>query len=228
MSNPTTCLGPAPQTKLFTSRSTRVPPDRKHILTAAGCTLLLLTACGEGLSERPTCEYTSGNLLSDPEFSTLMQPMNARAWSYSQHAGDKSFEYSASDGILTFERVGGESWGLLAQRVDPGELGGRRVEYSAELKLDLKEPADTHGFGYGGGLSLLAKVYNRVALTSSLDHEPPMGVHDWRPVRVVVDLPVGADYLRVGFLNQAGGKYAVRNPSLRTVTEACEPTVTAE
>ena len=214
--------------KRFTSPNISISPDRNRALKATACMLLLLTACGEGAGERPTCEYTSDNLLSDTEFSTLMQPMNSRAWSYSQHAGDRSFEYSATDGILTFERVGSESWGLLAQRVDPADLGGKRVEYSAELKLDLKEPADTHGFGYGGGLSLLAKVYNRVALTSSLDHEPHMGVHDWKAVRIVAELPEDTDYLRVGFLHQAGGKYAVKNPSLRTVVGACEPTVTAE
>ena len=197
-------------------------------LTAATFSALILTACGQGGGDGTKCEYTSGNLLDDPGFSTVEEPQRSRAWHYSQHAGDKAFEYGASDGILTFEKVGSESWGLLTQRVETEELKGKRVEYSAELKLDLTDPTDTHGFGYGGGLSLLARENNRVLLHSSLDHEPHMGVHDWQAVRIIAEVPEGTNYLRVGFLHQAGGKYQVRNPALRTVADGCEPTVTAE
>ena len=202
--------------------------DTKLALTAIAVKALLLTACGQGVNDGTTCEYASGNLLEDPGFSTLMEPMRSRAWHYSQHAGDKSFEYAASDGILTFEKVGSESWGLLAQPVDTKKFEGRRVEYSAELKLDLSEPVDTHGFGYGGGLSLLARANNRVVLQSSLDHEPHMGVHDWQGVRIVADLPKGITYLRIGLLHQADGIYQARNPALRIVAGGCEPTVTVK
>jgi len=197
-------------------------------IAAATLTALLLTACGRGSDNRTSCDYTSGNLLADPGFSTLGEPHRSRAWHYSQHAGDKAFEYSASDGILTFERVGSESWGLLTQRVETDEIEGKRVEYSAELKLDLSVPTDTHGFGYGGGLSLLARANNRVLLDSSLDHEPHMGVHDWQAVSIITEVPKGTNFLRVGFLHQAGGKYQARNPALRTVGDGCDPTVTDE
>lgn len=202
-----------------------MPADNTLKLIAAGLMALLLAACGQQGSGEGGCEYAGGNLLDDPEFLTLMEPMRSRAWHYSQHAGEKSFDYSAGSGVLTFERVGSESWGLLAQRVEPGGLQGKRVEFSAELKLDLKVPDDTHGFGYGGGLSLLAKQNNRVVVTSSLEHEPHMGVHDWQAVRIVADLPEGISYLRVGFLHQAGGTFQVRNPALRAVAEGCELTV---
>ena len=99
------------------------------------------------------------------------------------------------------------------------------MAFSAELKLDLKVPDDRHGFGYGGGLSLLAKKNNRVVLSSSLEHEPHMGVHDWQSVRIVADLPEGISYLRVGFLHQAGGSFQVRNPALYAVAGGCETTV---
>jgi hypothetical protein len=197
-------------------------------ITAVAFKALLLTACGQGVNDGTTCEYASENLLEDPGFSTLMEPMRSRGWHYSQHAGENSFEYRATDGILTFEKVGSESWGLLAQRIDSNDLQGRRVEYSAELKLELSDPVDTHGFGYGGGLSLLAKANNRVVLQSSLDHEPHMGVHDWQAVRIIADLPEDIGYLRVGLLHQAAGIYQARNPALRIVAGGCEPTVTAE
>jgi hypothetical protein len=202
--------------------------DTKFGLTAVAVTALLLTACGQGVNDETTCDYASENLLEDPGFSTLMEPIRSRSWHYSQHAGDKSFAYAASDGILTFEKVGSESWGLLAQPIDTKNLEGRRVEYTAELKLDLSDPVDTHGFGYGGGLSLLARANNRVVLHSSLDHEPHMGVHDWQAVRIVADLPEGISYLRIGLLHQAGGMYQARNPALRIVAGGCEPTLTAE
>ena len=202
-----------------------MPTDNTLYFTAAVLMALLLAACGKLDSGKGDCEYAGGNLLDDPEFLTLMEPMRSRGWHYSQHAGDESFQYSAGNGVLFFERVGSESWGLLAQRVEHGELEGKRVAFSAELKLDLKVPDDRHGFGYGGGLSLLAKKNNRVVLSSSLEHEPHMGVHDWQSVRIVADLPEGISYLRVGFLHQAGGSFQVRNPALYAVAGGCETTV---
>ena len=187
---------------------------------------LLLTACGSGGNDAQNCEYASGNLLQDSTFSTLDKPKREQAWRYSQHAGEKSFIYSAQNGILRFEKTGDEPWALLTQNADTESTKGQRIEYSAELKLDLKDPRTTHGFGYGAGLSLMAKKNNRVILSSSLDHEPHMGIHGWHTARVIADLPKGTTYLRLGFLHQAGGSFQIRNPSLRLVAGGCEATVT--
>jgi hypothetical protein len=195
---------------------------------------LLATACGMGTEQLPSCEYASGNLLEDPGFSTLDAPRRERAWHFSQHAGDTSFRYDAKDGTLNFVKIGSEPWGLLTQSLNTEGLKGKRVEFSAELKLDLSLPRDTHGFGYGGGLSLLAKQINlaeninKIRLSSSFDHDPHLGAHDWQRVSVVVDLPTGISFLRSGFVHKAGGKMQVRNPALRIVVAGCEPTGTGE
>ena len=188
--------------------------------------VLLLSACGGGGDSGPSCEYASGNLLEDTSFTTLDKPRSERAWRYSQHAGDRSFRYGAKQGTLSFEKTGSEPWALLAQSIDAKRTRGKRIEFSAELKLDLKEPVTTRGFGYGAGLSLLVKHNNRLRLSSSFDHEPHMGEHDWQTARVVADIPKGSTFLRAGFVHQAGGSFQVRNPQLRIVAGGCEPTVT--
>ncbi|MEM9255240.1 MAG: hypothetical protein AAGA91_07320 [Pseudomonadota bacterium] len=189
------------------------------------CLALLVSPGAIGATGSAECEYASGNLLADPGFKTLTLPKRERAWRYSQHSRDLSFEYSAEQGILEMVKTGKEPWALLAQSVDVGLVRGKRIEFSAELELALTEPADAHGFGYGGGLSLLAKQGSRVVFRSRLEHEPRMGTHDWQRVSTVVDLPIGITYFRVGFLHQAGGEMQVRDPALRTVASGCSPSV---
>lgn len=184
---------------------------------------LLLAGCGTAV-DSPSCEYKSENLLQDPRFETLALPRSRRNWQYSQHAGEPSFAFSASDGTLRAEQVGTQPWGLLAQSVPAKPLRNRRVEFSAELKLDLTEPAQVHGFKQGAGLTLTAKQASRLQLSSMLEHEPHAGQHDWHLARVVVQLPRQMSFLRAGILHQAGGTLEVRNPSLRVVTDDCATT----
>ncbi len=186
----------------------------------------ILPASGQAIAAQPVaaCEYASGNLLADTAFTTLEARWNQRKWQYSQHTTNTSFSYAAMEGTLSFEKTGSEPWGLLSQYMDIEGLQGKRVEFSTEVKLDLVEPEIAHGFGYGGGLSILAKQGNRTVVNSSLEHEPRLGTHDWQRISVVFDLPTGTTSLRVGFLHQAGGKMQVRNPALRVVAGGCEPT----
>jgi hypothetical protein len=94
---------------------------------------------------------------------------------------------------------------MITQRLRIDGLDCKQVECSAELKLDLQEPVDTHGFGYGGGPVLLTSENNRLELTSSLDHDPHIGVHNWQPVRMQANLPKVTSTLRAGFLHPTGG-----------------------
>ena len=187
--------------------------------------VLLVSACGIDTERPPDCRYVSGNLFADPEFSTLNPPSQKKAWVYSQHAKDISFRYHVKEGTLSFVKTGTEPWGILAQSIDVNELMGKRVELSAELKLDLSEPKGASGFPYGGGLTLLVKRGDTVRLSSDLAHEPHIGTHDWQRVSVVTNIPKRSSYLRAGFLHQAEGKMQVRNPALRIVTVGCEPVV---
>ena len=59
------------------------------------------------------CERTE-NLLAHSDFSDLESGVS-KTWSYSQHAGGRSFVVQAEDGVLTVVRDGKEPWMLLKQ-----------------------------------------------------------------------------------------------------------------
>jgi hypothetical protein len=188
------------------------------ILTLA--TVTALGACSADTGES-ACAPRGKNLLQDLTFSTLSNPRSQRKWLSSEHAAGQTFEYSASDGILKIFKTGGEPWFLLTQSPDPATLGGKRVTFGAELKLDLQMPTD-HAFTPGGGLALLARKGGDVVINSSLEHEPRLGTTEWLPVSITVKIPPGTDTLRVGFLHQAEGTLRVRKPFLKLAAkEGC-------
>lgn len=187
---------------------------------------LLLTACtgDKGGELSGSCSATSENLLRDSSFDTLFAHHRESQWQASEHAAGQTYEPSVSNGTLSIRKIGKEPWFLIAQSPDAKALAGKTLSFSAELKLDLKVPRHPHGFGYGGGLSIMAKRGGKLTVSSAFEHEPHMGVHDWQPVEVIFKLPKNSTYLRLGFLQQAGGSMQVRNPALRTVAPGCPPT----
>jgi len=175
--------------------------------------LLVLAACGRE-ADTGTCSERQPNLLQDPQFSTLGAPRSQRRWFASEHAAGRSFEYAASDGVLTVRKTGREPWFLLKQIIKDPSIAGRDIVYSADIRLDLHPPAARHGFKTGGGLVLTAHKGGRIALNSVLEHEPHMGSSDWQPVSVRLSIPPGVTQLRPGILHQADGTLQVRNPRL--------------
>mgnify|MGYP001818286326 CR=1 FL=1 len=180
-------------------------------MTLAAVTFL--SACSRD-TEGDACAPRGKNMLQDLTFSTLSNPRSQREWLSSEHAAGQTFEYSASDGILKIFKTGGEPWFLLTQSPDPATLGGKRITFGAELKLDLQKPTD-HAFTPGGGLALLARKGGKVVINSTLDHEPRLGTTEWLPMSITVKIPPGTDTLRVGFLHQAEGTLRVRKPFLK-------------
>ncbi|AQA17165.1 hypothetical protein BST95_01955 [Halioglobus japonicus] len=182
---------------------------------------LMLAGCGTGSDTASSCEYLSGNLLEDPGFNQLTGARRDRKWFASAHANSKAFTYAADNGTLTITQVGSEPWFLLSQLPDTDKLGGKKIEFTAELKLDLTESNHKHNFKTGGGLAVLAKKNNKIVLRSQLPHDPHMGTHDWFTARIVAKLPPRTNMLRLSFLHQAGGSMQARNPSLRIVDKNC-------
>lgn len=190
-------------------------------------TALLLAGCG-GAADSPGCAYKSENLIDDSGFATLEAPRSQRRWHFSEHAAGGSFTFGATGGVLGIEQHGVEPWAVVKQTVGSKPLRGQVVEFTADLKLDLTQPPQKHGFKLGGGLSLTAKSNNKLQLSSLMDHEPHMGRHEWFTARVVAALPRQMNLLQVGFIHQAGGAMQVRNPSLRVVADGCPTTVPAD
>ncbi|MDB4476473.1 hypothetical protein N9052_02715 [bacterium] len=171
------------------------------------------------------CQYVSGNLLSDTRFDTLHLPKMQQAWRYSQHSGEPSFSYDVNAGTLIFSRTGHEPWANLVQSVETSNLDGKRVEFSAEIRLRLSVPKQGRKIQStpSAGLIIVAKKGNRTVARARLDREPEMSKHNWQRLSIIADIPKGTNYLHVGFNHKAGGTIEARDPALRIVT-ACSPT----
>ena len=199
----------------------------RGIKTLALSSALLLIACS---SDKPgeapaNCAPRSGNLIQDTSFTTLFSHRSQRLWHTSEHAAGGTFEPGVENGVLSIRKIGDEPWFTVTQSPDAESLAGKKLAFSAEIRLDLHEPEKPHAFGYGGGLTVLARRGGKVVVRSTLEHEPHFGTHDWQTVKVVFPLPKNTTYLRVGFVHQAGGVIQVRNPALHVVDTACPSTV---
>lgn len=192
---------------------------------------LVLSACGpraeqeEQSKSQGACTPRGENLIGDKAFATLFAQRSEQQWQSSEHAAGGTYEPSVTDGVLSIRKIGSEPWFLVAQSVDAKVLAGNTLAFSAELKLDLHEPKHAHGFDYGGGLSVMARRGGKVVVNSTMEHEPNFGVHDWQPVEVIFKLPRNSTYMRLGFVHQAGGSIAVRNPALYVMDPDCPVTV---
>ena len=205
---------------LFASGSSAGPQPRIGALLLP----LLLGACGQqgesGVAAAGACA-AGENLIRDARFTTLDAPRFQRAWLSSQHSSDVAFEYQAEQGVLTITRTGDEPWFVLGQDFEGGQWGGKRVRFSAELKMELTPPEPGHGFRKGGGLLLRARQGGRIVFNSEFEHDPHMGRHDWQRVSVTGAIPPRADSLRAGFQHQAGGRLQARNPELTIIAPGC-------
>lgn len=185
---------------------------KRCLLGPAWVTLLALLLGTEALSatdsdEKDGCEE-SENLLLDPAF--VMSGDMSRVWRYSQHTGEKSFSYSSDEGILQLERISGQPWMILKQRISNPSLSGARVRFSAKLKGDLPTEPSIHGFDHKAGLYFKA----RGAGAELAEHPTNHGSFDWQLAVLDRTLTQGATRLDVGFVHQAGGTLWASEPKL--------------
>jgi hypothetical protein len=170
------------------------------------------------------CQLVDGNFLQDPMFDQLNSSGVPQYWFNTQHAGEKSFELEFDNGELTIVKTGTQPWLYFRERVAAKELAGKKMAFTAELKLDLQQ---AHTPTVGGGLSIVARSSSlqgrKLLLRSKLDHQPRSGKTDWHPVQVVVQLPRKTNIVEVGFLHQGEGTMQVRNPSFQLVDESSQP-----
>jgi hypothetical protein len=180
---------------------------------------MLLTSCGD-TTDPDVCRQLGDNLLQDADFALEKQSRRSQIWSALQHTGEKSFEFVIEDGELTINKIGTQPWGIFRQRLHTNELGGTRMAFTAELKMDLS-PDGSRMHYIGGGLNLTARSgNNKILLRSKLNHEPRLGKTDWLPVQVIVDIPERTEIIELSFLHQASGVLQVRKPSFHRVDAA--------
>ncbi len=186
------------------------------IFLLAGCQQAATTP--GGLASQ--CDETD-NLLVNPAFTESDENGRMSPWRGSQHAGERSFMTSVSNGELTIEKIGTQPWFSLAQAPAARSLRGQQLLFRAELKLAL----DTEGLDgssvAGGGQQVLiwgnldpVLGGDSLVYSSTLEHEPRLGHTDWLPVALAFSVPEDATRMRVGFVHQANGNLSIRNPAL--------------
>jgi hypothetical protein len=196
----------------------------KTVLHAAALSLVVFCEVTLGST---LCVLTGDNYIVNADFSERSRSGNAKHWTGIQHAGERSFERVIDGDELRITKIGTQPWFFLRQKVQAQQvlLAGKKVAFSAEIKLDMQPPAIYMAFKMGGGLQLTvkSKSSSRILLRSTLDHEPHMGSSDWQEVQVVVRLPKKAGVIDLDILHQADGEFSVRRPSLRLVDESEGP-----
>jgi hypothetical protein len=186
--------------------------------------VFFVASCESG-TETGFCAVTGDSYLQNGDFSAKRKSGALKDWNSSQHAGENSFELDI-DGIeLTIDKIGTQPWFMLRQRLPAKEVAGKKIAFTAEIKLDLRPPVASEMPPIGGGLQISARDRSggKPLLSSTLDHEPRMGKTDWQAVQVVIQVPARTRTLELGFLHQADGSFSVRDPSLKLVDETTEP-----
>ena len=177
---------------------------------------ILLTSC-DIADNTDTCSRVGENYLRDADFALEQQDPRSTHWVGLQHAGETSFEFTFEDGELSMKKIGTQPWGILRQKLRNSDLGGARMAFAAEIKLDLTGEG-VGAFPVGGGLELTARSgRNRILLHSQLNHKPRLGKTQWQRVQVIIDIPQNTKVIDLSFLHQASGVMQIRNPSFHRV-----------
>ncbi|MEM1110527.1 MAG: hypothetical protein AAGI11_01345 [Pseudomonadota bacterium] len=166
------------------------------------------------------CKLKGRELLQDADFAMEASDRRSKHWTGVQHAGEHSYTASFADGVLNIDKIGTQPWYVFRQRFRNGEHAGKKLMFSAEIKLDLDVPEGAQESDVGGGLYLQAQSRGGERITALYPHEPKLGETEWIPVHLVVRLPRTLSTLDVGFTHRADGRLFARKVSLREVKES--------
>ena len=177
---------------------------------------VMLSSCGAA-QDIDSCAPLGESYLQDADFELERLDGKSLHWRSKQHAGEPSFETDISNGVLTIRKIGTQPWLLYWQRLQSDEFAGKRLAFSAEMKLD-EASTDSQRVQPPARLSLKALSKDKKELRRFyLDFSPKPGMTDWQPIQMVVNLPPRATIVVLGFLVQADGALLIRNPSFSEV-----------
>jgi len=190
---------------------------RGHLL--AGTTVLAVVSLQLEAAEQ---------LLKNPAFES--NENGIEAWSYSQHAGDISYEYEGSEGVLTIRRTGVEPWGLLAQEFQAQPLAGQTLQLTLEVQGDFVasdtpvfEPASVNLLVQGWPQNPAMRFMGLQMLGESryqLPQDLPGG--SWQPVALSLVVPETAVSVELTLVMGYQGEMRVRNPVLRVAAAGAQ------
>lgn len=194
---------------------------------------IVLPACDHGKDTSAKYAAPAPGVIKNANFTDVTAG-KLNHWALLQHAGNKSYELSVADSILTITRTGTEPWGKLRQiltKEDVAPLMGRTLRFSADIKTMfsnndssmIAEPA----------LKILVKGLKKgtpamLGRSSVLSEKTPIptavGETPWQRIAVTFTLPEDGEIqnvdLEVAFLMTMWGQLQIRAPSLVVVEPA--------
>ena len=165
---------------------------------------------------------TGENYLLNSNFSEQSKSGAAEHWGGMQHAGVRSFERTIIGDELTIHRIGPESWYLLRQKIEARQLAGKKVAFTAEIKMDSPTTSIYPGLNGERGLLLSAKpkYSGKLLLRTSMAPESATDNTEWQKIQIVARLPKKTGFVELGFLHQSDGSMTIRHPSFQLLDES--------
>jgi hypothetical protein len=127
----------------------------------------------------------------------------APGWSFIQHAGEQSFEFTIDDQVakdgknsLRIKRTGTQPFGEVLQTIKADRFRGKRVRLTAFLRLDN---VDAYGRRRASGAVLILRSDGVGGRTfDDMRDRPLSGTKPWTEVSVEIDVPPTASRIDFG------------------------------
>lgn len=168
----------------------------------------LLIAGGAAAAEIP---------LKNADFEQPMAGKRIPGWSRTQHAGVGAYVVSTDSEhfahgkhSISMARTSEQVYGLIMQRVESKDLGGKPVEFSAMLKT-----AEVGKLGWV--MVMTFKNYDNIL--DQVRAEPMIGDTAWTDVVLKKVAPPNTNMIEVGFLLLDGGTGWADHVRLRTLND---------
>lgn len=188
---------------------------------------LAVTACSRDAADDDPSAVDPG-LIVNPRFETADGGTRPANWGISQHAGEPSYEVTASDGVLAIRRIGEEPWGLVSQKLDVTGLAGKKLAFSMDLAGELDESRGPALQPPGLVVRLLGRAPADLPMLGkrrflAINEEPGLaaGTHGWSRHELRFEVPEGRDLeLTVGVQMTMDGTLRARAPRLGALDES--------
>jgi hypothetical protein len=155
--------------------------------------------------------------LKNPDFESAMVGKRIPGWSRTQHAGVRAYEittdtesFAKGKSSIRMLRTTEQAYGLISQRLETPDLGGKPVELIAALKGE--------GVGEKGWVMELTFKHHSNIL-EQVRAEPVTGDTEWADFVIRKIAPPDTSHIEIGFMLLDGGAGWADNVRLRT-TEA--------
>lgn len=155
--------------------------------------------------------------LSNADFEQPMAGKRVPGWSRTQHAGVRAYEVSTDSkdfahgqSSISMRRTVEQEYGLIMQRVETQNVGGKPVELSALLKTAVVGKL---------GWVMLMTFKNHDDILEQVRAEPVTGDTEWTDIVLKKTAPLNTNVIEVGFLLLDGGTGWADHVRLRTLED---------